>query len=64
MFLNLRKESTPCDRDGKGRINKLGNGWAQSIDYLSPSFQMMVMSPPAEPSGCRYVTRLQPWGRA
>ena len=36
---------------------------AQSTDYLNTSFQMMVMmvmSPAAEPSGCPYVTKLQP----
>ena len=34
------------------------NGCAQSTDYLNTSFQMMVMSPAAEPSGCPYVTNM------
>ena len=45
------------------KINKTRNGCAQSTDYLNTSFQMMVMtvmSPAAEPSGCPYVTKLQP----
>ena len=40
--------------------NNLRNGCAQSTYYLNISFQLMVMSPAAEPSGCPYVTKLQP----
>ena len=42
------------------RANIYIYGCAQSTDYLNTSFQMMVMSPAAEPSGCPYVTKLQP----
>ena len=59
-FSNPRKESTPCDGDGKRKQIKLRNGCAQSTDYLNTSFRMLVMSPAAEPSGCPYVTKLQP----
>ena len=59
-ILNPRKESTLCDGDGKRKQIKLKNRCAQSTDYLNTSFQMMVMSPAAEPSGCPYVTKLQP----
>ena len=58
-FSNSTEEGTPCDGDGE-KINKFRNGCAQSTDYLNTSLQMMVMSPAAGPSGCPYVTKLQP----